>query len=171
MIDADYVRQMARYNAWQNRQLGAAFRALGEARLKSAGAGFFGSIFRTANHLLWGDTVWLARFTGSPLPEGGIPESPEFTASLEEQERARAALDARLTHWARGLESATLQGDLSWYSGVAGREVSRPMALCVTHFFNHQTHHRGQIHAMLTEAGAKAPVSDLVFMPGEADAP
>jgi len=56
-------------------------------------------------------------------------------------------------------------GNLTWYSGAADREVTKPMALCVAHFFNHQTHHRGQLHAMLTADGMEAPVSDLFLMP------
>ncbi|SFQ31153.1 Uncharacterized damage-inducible protein DinB (forms a four-helix bundle) [Roseivivax halotolerans] len=165
MIDASFTVQMARYNAWQNRQLKSIFKERGEAWLRETGQGFFGSIFATANHLLWADTIWMARFTQSPAPKGGIAESIAFTDTLPDWDIARFRMDARILDWAENLRSTELFGDLTWYSGAQGREVSRPRALCVAHMFNHQTHHRGQIHAMLTAAGATAPVSDLAFMP------
>ena len=165
MIDASFTVQMARYNAWQNRQLKAIFKERGEAWLRETGQGFFGSIFATANHLLWADMIWMARFTQSPAPKGGIAESIAFTDTLPDWDIARFRMDARILDWAENLRSTELFGDLAWYSGAQGREVSRPRALCVAHMFNHQTHHRGQIHAMLTAAGATAPVSDLAFMP------
>ena len=77
----------------------------------------------------------------------------------------RFACDGRIRKWANGVRQIDLQGDLNWYSGAMKRDFSKPMALCVTHFLNHQTHHRGQVHAMLTAAGQTAPVSDLPFMP------
>ncbi|MEM6727609.1 MAG: DinB family protein, partial [Pseudomonadota bacterium] len=55
-------------------------------------------------------------------------------------------------------------GDLSWFSGALGRDVTKPLAFCVAHFFNHQTHHRGQIHAMLTAAGHVPPDTDLFLL-------
>ncbi|MEZ5861079.1 MAG: DinB family protein [Geminicoccaceae bacterium] len=72
-----------------------------------------------------------------------------------------------LLEWARGLDPGWLAGELSWHSGAIGREVTRPRALLVAHLFNHQTHHRGQVHAMLTAAGAKTGPTDLPFMPAE----
>ena len=74
-------------------------------------------------------------------------------------------MDARITLWAERLRAIDLVGDLTWYSGAANRNMVKPKALCVAHFFNHQTHHRGQIHAMLTAAGQKPAATDLPFMP------
>jgi uncharacterized damage-inducible protein DinB len=70
-----------------------------------------------------------------------------------------------MIEWAAQIKPADLTGDLTWYSGMSGRELTEPKALCVTHFFNHQTHHRGQIHAMLTAAGQTPQPTDLPFMP------
>ncbi|MBV6638431.1 MAG: DinB family protein [Mameliella sp.] len=167
MISPDYCLVMARYNAWQNRQMKHAFEALDEAQLGKDRKAFFGSILGTANHLLWGDMIWMSRFAGTARPEGGITESPALTASRGEWEIARFRTDAEILLWAERLRAVDLAGELSWYSGAVGRNVSKPMALCVTHMFNHQTHHRGQVHAMLTAAGVAAPVSDLAFMPEE----
>lgn len=167
MIFPDYCVTMARYNAWQNKQVRAAFEALPDADLRKDRKGFFGSILGTANHLLWGDMLWMSRFDGGSRPEGGIAESVDFqpTAAVWAGERYR--VDARILTWAEKLRAMDLHGDLTWYSGAMGRDMAKPLDLCIMHFFNHQTHHRGQIHAMLTAAGAKAPVTDLAFMPDE----
>ena len=167
MITPEYCRTMARYNAWQNAQLAGFLADLPEAELTADRKGFFGSLLGTVNHLLWGDTIWMSRFDGGPLPACGIPDSPKLCASLADWAAARREMDARIIRWADGLGQAALDADLTWFSGAAGREVSKPLALCVTHMFNHQTHHRGQAHAMLTAAGSEAPVSDLFLMPEE----
>src|SRR5215204_4327634 len=64
-----------------------------------------------------------------------------------------------------GLAPAWIEGDLTWYSGAAKRDMTKPKSVLLMHFFNHQTHHRGQVHCMLTQAGLKAHVSDLVGIP------
>jgi len=73
--------------------------------------------------------------------------------------------DGRLGHGAGTLRPAQLRGEMTWWSGAEGAEVTRPRALCVAHLFNHQTHHRGQVHAMLTAAGLRPPATDLALMP------
>ena len=156
---------MARYNAWQTRQIKQAFEGLSSAELTKERGAFFGSILGTANHLLWGDRTWMSRFARHAAPDGGIPESPMLTASYEEWALERFRTDSAMLIWAEGLREVDLAGPLRWYSGALGREVVKPMGMLVAHMFNHQTHHRGQIHAMLTAAGAKAPVSDLFAMP------
>jgi uncharacterized damage-inducible protein DinB len=79
--------------------------------------------------------------------------------------RERAALDRTIIEWAETLEPHWLEGDLVYFSGSVQRELSLPKAMLVTHFFNHQTHHRGQVHCMLTHSGAKPGDTDLPFMP------
>lgn len=165
MITPDYCLTMARYNAWQNKQLKAIFDGLGQEDLSKDRKAFFGSILATANHLLWADRIWLARLTGQEGPQGGISESVHMAANGPAWAVERFRTDGALLKWAERLRAVELSGPLVWYSGALEREVSKPKALCVIHMFNHQTHHRGQIHAMLTAAGAKAPVSDLAFMP------
>lgn len=166
MISASYVQMMARYNAWQYAQMLPSLEALDGPALTQDRGAFFGSIFATLNHLLWGDRIWLSRFDPSVAPPHVPAEQhKEITASLAEWQEARVVLDQAITGWAAGLTDSDLRGDLTWYSGMTKREMSKPLAVCVVHFFNHQTHHRGQIHAMLTAAGQPAPVSDLPFMP------
>ncbi len=167
MVFPDYCVTMARYNAWQNKQLRMAFDGLSDAELRKNRKAFFRSLLGTANHLLWGDQIWLSRFEGSGPPAGGIIESVDLQPTAAAWAGERYRVDARILHWAEHLKAVDLKGDLSWYSGVMGREVSKPLDLCITHVFNHQTHHRGQIHAMLTAAGVEAPVTDLAFMPDD----
>ena len=165
IVAPEYCLMMARYNAWQNKQLKAAFATLDAQALAKDRKAFFGSILGTANHLLWGDQLWMARFSGTPAPAGGIPESPNLPDTGDEWAIARFKTDGEILFWAERVKAVDLTGNLSWFSGALGREVVKPKGLCVMHMFNHQTHHRGQIHAMLTAAGATAPVSDLAFMP------
>jgi len=166
VIDAGYVRTMARYNAWQNRQLTEALQDVSDDVLRADRGGFFGSIMATLNHLLWGDTIWMSRFTQAvPKPEGGIPESVDFTPTFAVWSAERFRMDGAIRMWSDTVRSLDLRGQLSWYSGALQRDIQKPVELCVTHMFNHQTHHRGQVHAMMTAAGLPAPVSDLPFMP------
>ncbi|MBW4708162.1 damage-inducible protein DinB [Roseobacter sp. YSTF-M11] len=160
---------MARYNAWQNDQLKPVLEAMSPGDLAKDRGAFFGGLLATANHLLWADTIWLSRFDPSmPAPEGGIPESVDLHPTISSWAADRFRVDGKIRFWAEGLRALDLKGELTWFSGALGREVTAPMASTVMHFFNHQTHHRGQLHAMLTAAGQKAPVSDLFIMPKEA---
>ncbi len=165
MISVDHVRLMARYNAWQNRSL---YRAAGElsdaARRENRGA-FFGSIHGTLSHLLWGDCIWLYRFANWEKPAGGIKDSSSHFSDWIHLVAKRKAMDEAIISWADRLQPDWLTGDLTWFSGAQGRDVSKAKWLLITHFFNHQTHHRGQVHAMLTAAGAKPDDTDLPFMP------
>ncbi|SDX21566.1 DinB family protein [Roseicitreum antarcticum] len=165
MITPDYVRHMAAYNAWQNGQMDHAMGGLDEAALRAGRGAFWGSILGTANHVLWADQVWMARFGGGQAPEVVLADSAGIFPGLAAWRAAREDLDRRITRWAAGLGADDLVGTLSWHSGVLGTEVSRPIDVLLVHMFNHQTHHRGQIHAMLSDAGTSAPTTDLFLMP------
>jgi len=165
MISAAYCQTMAQYNLWQNKQLSDCLDVLPEAALTEDGGAFFGSILATLSHLSWGDWIWMSRFEGRDAPPGGIAESTSLFADLAGWRDLRAGLDQRIIDWAASVTDEAVAGELKWHSGALNRDMTQPMALCVTHFFNHQTHHRGQVHALITRAGGKAPVSDLAFLP------
>lgn len=169
MITAEFARTMARYNAWQNRSLLDAAGTLDDAARRADRGAFFGSVHRTLSHLLWGDTIWMSRLDGWDAPEVGLGESADWVSDWDDLILRRASADARIADWAGRLDDGALAGDLVWFSGLMQADVSRPMALCVGHFFNHQTHHRGQVHAMLTAAGARPEGTDLFAMPGVVD--
>ena len=164
MITPGYCQAMARYNAWQNFSLYQAANGLSEAERDLDRGAFWGSIRATLAHLIWGDQVWIARFDGGDGPGRSAAEALEHydwpTLWAE-----RPKLDARIAGWAWMVMPDELDGDLTWYSGFQGRDVTKPRALCVMQMFNHQTHHRGQVHAMLTATGAKPDDTDLQLMP------
>lgn len=166
MIAPAYVRLMAAYAGWQNgAHLGAADRLDDAARRAPRGA-FFGSIHATMAHLLWADSIWMHRLAGLPRPQArtiaaSVDEGGDWPALSD----ARRALDGAIGTWAGTLCASDLDGDLTWSSAAAGREVTLPRTFVILHVFNHQTHHRGQIHAMLTAAGADPGDSDLFLMP------
>jgi uncharacterized damage-inducible protein DinB len=164
MIDKTYLTTMAKYNSWQNRSLYTAAATLSDdARRQERGA-FFGSIHTTLNHLLWADKTWLARFTGGPLFAVSSKDGLSLYKDFGELKRERDATDTAIENWARDLDPQWLEGDLFWFSGLLNRDVSMNKKHLVAHFFNHETHHRGQVHAMLTMAGAKPEDTDLMLL-------
>lgn len=159
------VALMARYNQWQNTSLYTAAGTLDDTERRKDRGAFFGSIHGTLCHLLWGDIFWMSLFAGWERSPVGLTESPGLIAEWETLVTQRREADAGIIAWADGVSETWLAGDVTWYSGLRQADVTRPAALCVTHFFNHQTHHRGQVHAMLTAAGATPEDTDLVAMP------
>ncbi len=168
MIDPDYARLMARYNRWQNRSIYAAAGRLDDAQRKAHRGAFFGSIHGTLNHLLWGDKTWMVRFADWPAPPAKtIRESTSMYESWDDLARVRSTFDQDLVAWADRLAPSALAGNITYFSGAAGRNITKPIAVLLVHFFNHQTHHRGQVHAMLTAAGAYPEDTDLFMLPEE----
>lgn len=166
MISRAYIDTMADYNRWQNDSLYGAASNLSDAERRADRGAFFGSIHATLSHLLWGDKIWLNRFGAEGAArKSSIADSIDEGTDWQEMVKERQALDQQIIAWAQGVDETALGGDLTWYSGAVDREVSRPLALLIIHFFNHQTHHRGQVHAMLTAAGQKPDDTDLPFKP------
>jgi uncharacterized damage-inducible protein DinB len=165
MIDQQFVERMARYNRWQNQNLyGCADKLSDEDRKRERGA-FFGSIHGTLNHLLWGDRIWMHRFAATERPRGSIKESTSQCAAWDDLKRERQAFDELILRWAEALDPAWLDGELTWFSGAAQRDITRPRWILLAHFFNHQTHHRGQVHCMITQCGIKPGDTDLPYLP------
>ncbi|MEL6639980.1 MAG: DinB family protein [Pseudomonadota bacterium] len=165
MITPAYCQTMAAYNAWQNKSVQRCVAALSQEDLTKDRGAFFGSIFGTINHLLWADHFWLSNFGAMPAPGGSISESTALKASVADWAADRVRLDATIVEWARKLTALDLTGEVTWFSATVQREMSMEKAKAVAHFFNHQTHHRGQVHAMLTAAGQNPDRTDLPFMP------
>lgn len=164
MIGSAFVQTMARYNRWQNASLYAAADGLSdEARRQDRGA-FFKSIHATLNHLLWADHMWLSRISDAPKPSTPLSESGSYRDDWDSLKQDRIACDERLVAWANAVSDDWLAGDLVWRSSLMQTDAVRPKWLVVSHIFNHQAHHRGQIHAMLTAARAKPQDTDLILM-------
>lgn len=165
LITTDWVRMMARYNTWQNQAMGHAMATLSLDDLTRDRGAFFGSILSTANHLVWGDTMWMSRFDGGARPAQSGQDALTAYPTAAAWNAERFKIDGRINNWAAGLSQLDLTGNMTWYSGGLGRDATAATGMLITHFFNHQTHHRGQIHAMLTAAGAKTEDTDLFLMP------
>ncbi|WP_341677206.1 DinB family protein [Niveibacterium sp. SC-1] len=163
MFQGNYPQLMAHYNEWMNRRLYAACAALDEAALREDRGAFFGSIFATLEHLVWGDTAWLARFHGEAV--GKPPQGGSQYADFAALRAAREALDARILDWAQGLDEDWLQGSLTWTSKLYGFTETQVRWVLVTQMFNHGTHHRGQVTTLLSQLGVDMGVTDVPMLP------
>ena len=168
MITPQYAQLLARYNQWMNDKLYAACEQLAAAERKADRGAFFKSIHSTLNHLVWGDAMWLGRFVqGTALvkeyPKAAI--ATDIYAEWDTLKTARAALDADIVAWAAALDPDWLARDFNWYSGLTQSTRTKPAWLLVTHMFNHQTHHRGQVTTLLSQLGIDPGVTDLMLMP------
>lgn len=164
MITTQYIRTMAAYNAEMNRRIyRAADRLTPQQRHLNLGA-FWRSVQGTLCHLLWGDLVWMSRFAGTAKPTTPLGKSHEFLLSYEALKQLRLETDDAISSWASDVDEVWLEGSETWYSAAADREVTATRTLLVTHLFNHQTHHRGQVHALLTPLGQETGDTDLFIV-------
>lgn len=164
----DHFHMLARYNGWANVRIFEAAAALSEADFRADRGAFFGSVCGTLNHLLLADRTWMHRFTG---------EGPTYAAldailheSLLALRAEREAEDARIEAWVGGLSEAALAGTISYRTISKPAPITQILAPALAHFFNHQTHHRGQVHALLTGLGREAPSLDLIVFQRETGA-
>jgi len=157
---------LARYNAWANERLYAGARGISDESYRRDVGAFFRSLHGTLNHLLVADRIWMRRFTG----EGEHPARLDAILfdDLPSLEAARRAEDARIVRYVEGLREEEIAGELAYSTtrGVPQRFALRDL---LAHFFNHQTHHRGQAHCILTVLGVPEPRPlDLLAMLREA---
>jgi uncharacterized damage-inducible protein DinB len=168
MITPAYAETMARYNRWQNQSLYAAASRLTDAQRRENRGAFFGSVHGTLCHLTFADRAWMWRFTGDAALRpmvNSTAETATFIPDWATLQAERMALDGRILSWASALTPTDLAADLTYASVTANRQLTKPMALLVAHMFNHQTHHRGQAHALLTGFGLSLEDTDLIMMP------
>jgi uncharacterized damage-inducible protein DinB len=154
----DTVRQLARYNRLANDRLYASCAELSDAVRKQTRPAFFKSIHGTLNHIMVGDRIWLARFEGREVPSTGLDAI--LYDDFEALRAARSEEDIRIEDFAAGVTDAFLAGTIR-YENNEGRIFDDPADMLVSHFFNHQTHHRGQLHDMLCQTDVATPVLDL----------
>jgi len=164
MITLDYCRLMARYNTWQNNSLLTAADTLSsQQRWEDRGA-FFRSIAATLNHIYWGDTLWLERLAGNERPEESLSPSSREPSNWEAYKDLRSKRDTELEHWTTRLDQDAIEGQVGWYPAGSSERIEKPRSLCIASLFNHQTHHRGQVHCMLTAAEASPEATDLLML-------
>ena len=157
-----HFEMMAAYNAWANRRLCAACAGLSDADFRANLGAFFGSLLGTLNHLIVTDLIWLARFRGQTPPAFALDAI--LHDDRAEVLAARRVLDADILAYVQGLSQAELDAEITYTMVVLDQTVTEPRAPALAHFFNHQTHHRGQAHALLTRLTGTAPSLDLAQM-------
>lgn len=159
----EQARDLAAYNRWMNRRLYAVCAELTDDQRRQDCGAFFKSIHGTLNHLVLTDQIWLGRFAGEPFPFERLDQ--ELHSDFDELRAAREALDERIVQWAASLTDDKLNRTLRYTSAVNPAPRTYEMWLAVTHFFNHQTHHRGQLTTLLSQFGEDYGVTDLVWLP------
>ncbi len=155
------MRMMAAYNRWANGLVYDAAAALSGDELHRDTGAFFGSIFGTLSHLLTADRVWLNRFTGEGPRPSRLDERPY--ATFPELQAARESEDSRIIAFVDGLTEAQLAGQFTYTPLTSPDPVQSRLLPALTHVFNHQTHHRGQVHMGLTVLGRPSISMDLIY--------
>lgn len=172
MTRTAHFRLLAEYNAWMNGKIYDACGGLSAEALAENRGAFFGSILGTLEHLVVADTIWLKRFAQHPAgvrsPEIEALPTPSSLAmiqfaALEPLRARRALLDRTIGDWVGGLAEADLDLPFS-YSRANGEAMTKDLGLVLVHFFNHQTHHRGQATTLLSQVGVDIGVTDLVSL-------
>jgi uncharacterized damage-inducible protein DinB len=168
-----HIQLMAHYNQWMNAKLYAVALALPPDQLNADRKAFFGSIAGTLNHLLVGDTIWLQRFAAHPAsyaaldPVRRLPAPASLDQILFEHIDAlwqrRQLLDQVIVDWAKVIDEADLDIVLT-YTNSRAIVGHRHFFSLLMHFFNHQTHHRGQVSTLLSQAGCPLDVTDLLVL-------
>jgi uncharacterized damage-inducible protein DinB len=173
MSTPSHFRMLAEYNEWMNGKLYEAAAGLTPEELARERGAFFGSILGTLNHLVVTDTMWLKRFAAHPAhppalePVRALPTPTALNqvlfTELGELCARRNLIDAAIKAWAEGLTQADLDHVLD-YANSKGIRSQKRMSRLLTHFFNHQTHHRGQATTLLTQAGRDVGTTDLLAL-------
>jgi len=155
---------MARYNLWQNKSLVSAADGLNQVERWQDRGAFFRSIAETFNHLYWDDALWLARFSGNERPEDTLKPSLHEPSDWQTFKQLRSQRDSEIKIWAEALTDQNLEQTIAWYPAGGSTRIEKPGSLCMANLFNHQPHHRGQIHSMLTSAGRSPEATDLPML-------
>lgn len=155
-----HFEMMASYNAWANERLYGAVDMLSEEAYRQDCQVAFGSLHGTLNHLFVADVIWMARFRGLPNP----PWSLDHIAhdSWAELRPRRVSLDRDIIGFVGALEEPELDSEFTYRTKTDNMQVTQKLSPALAHFFNHQTHHRGHCHAMLTRLTGEAPALDLI---------
>ena len=156
-----HYSMMAGYNAWANARVYEAAASLPDAQYRADRGAFFKSVHGTLNHLLATDRIWLRRFSG----EGDAPNSLDAILfdALDALRSARVAEDRRIVAYVESLTEGDLHGSVTYRTIASPATITQPLGPALAHLFNHQTHHRGQVHGLLTGLGLAAPSLDLIL--------
>ncbi|MEP3278120.1 MAG: DinB family protein [Stappiaceae bacterium] len=166
MLDLQIYQTLAEYNHWMTEKLYAAADSVPDSVRKEDRGAFFRSIHSTFNHILMGDIAWMQRFTERPYPIAVKGMGVDIFEDYAALQSAHLDMALYIKDWSQTLKSEWLSGQLHWESLADNVPRERPCWLCVSHLFNHQTHHRGQITTLLKQLDVDVGDTDLPFMPG-----
>ncbi|MGB1214259.1 MAG: DinB family protein [Pikeienuella sp.] len=156
-----HFTMFAAYNAWANRRLYEACASMSDEQRKAEAGAFFNSLHETLAHLVLADRIWVHRFTGlGPTPTASA--GTEFD-DFNDMRAIRISVDAQLSEYVAALTERGLERSMTYQPLTMPEQVTQPLATILAHVFNHQTHHRGQCHHMLTAHGLDAPPLDLLL--------
>jgi uncharacterized damage-inducible protein DinB len=154
----EHFQLLAHYNTLANRKLYEVCSQLSDAERKRIRPAFFKSIHGTLNHIMLGDRIWMERFEGKQMSSTGLDTI--LYEEFDELRKARVLEDERIEAFMSGLEEDFVTKTVN-YVNNAGKVHTDPANLLLAHFFNHQTHHRGQIHDMLSQTEIAPPSLDM----------
>jgi uncharacterized damage-inducible protein DinB len=156
-----HFSMFAHYNRWANGILYAEAAKLTREELNRPTGAFFGSLMGTLNHLLLADQIWLHRFTRKGSVPARLDENlfPEF----EPLHAARMVEDEQIIRWVTGLSGDATKGEFTYTPMTSPQSVTQKLGPALAHLFNHQTHHRGQCHMILTTLGKPSLALDLIY--------
>jgi len=160
--DLELFRLYAAYNSVMNNRILNCCETLDESVLLEDLGAYFGSILGTLNHLINADELWLSRFTGAPHDVMALNQI-RFD-SLEKVRDRRTELDKTIYAFVASLDPVKIQRTLSYKSFVTPQKREEVLGKALLHFFNHQTHHRGQITTLLFQKGRDPGLTDLISL-------
>ena len=165
------LQLMSQYNQWMNQKIYQAALNMNEEEVKRDCGCFFGSIFGTLNHIYVADIIWLTRFTRHPHQYQNLEKVPKLesytnlkaliSSELKDLFVLRQNLDEIIINWCREIKPADLEHNLQ-YTDTKNNPYCKNFAQLVQHFFNHQTHHRGQVSTMFSQQAIDIGVTDLL---------
>jgi len=161
----EHYQSFARYNAWANRRIYAACEELPEAEYQKPRRAFFKTIHNTLNHLVLVDRLYTARIFGRPHGFTALDE--ELYADFASLEAARVEEDKAILSLVDDLKAERLAATVTYRTIKGERERSDRVADILTMLFNHQTHHRGQVHDMLSQTEIAPPSLDYIYFISE----
>jgi uncharacterized damage-inducible protein DinB len=163
MYNGSYYQLMAEYNHWMNQKIYSVCAEISDEKRKQDLGAFFKSIHGTLNHLLYGDKAWMGRFTNNPFSVKIIGQ--ELYSDFDDLRRERENTDLQIIEWVRNIDSNWLNQPVEYVSNVDHQQYILPTWVLVTHMFNHQTHHRGQVTTLIKQLGYEPGVTDIPWLP------
>ncbi|MGF1490321.1 MAG: DinB family protein [Prochloraceae cyanobacterium] len=163
MYDRNYYEMMANYNQWMNQKLYKICAEIPDEKRKEDRGAFFKSIHGTLNHLLYGDRAWMGRFINEPFSVTKIGQ--ELYSDFDRLQKEREKTDLEIVKWSKNITAEWLEKPFEYTSSVDGKTRILPTWVLVTHMFNHQTHHRGQLTTLLSQLGYDPGITDIPWLP------